>query len=134
MRLHSIFQRGWTGCTALPAVYANSLRNIFIAVTIRTGAFYIYDDGGNGDTPASDVLQDYIDSGLVVYKDSSATAGDKTQQLNQYTHCLNNYKRFHRWMAFIDVDEFIVLADQNISIPEMMKRYANLPGVGGVLL
>jgi Glycosyltransferase family 92 len=98
-----------------------------------TGAIYVYDDGGSGDTPASDVLQDHIDSGLVVYADTSATAGDKTQQLNQYTHCLNNYKRFHRWMAFIDVDEFIVLADETMSIPAMLKQY-NRPGLGGVLL
>eukprot|EP00953_Heterococcus_sp_UTEX-ZZ885_P020540 11494-Heterococcus_DN1.PRE.4 len=85
--------------------------------------FYIYDDGGNGDTPANHVLQDYIDANIVVYHDVSGTGSSTSQQLSVYNDCINSYKKHHKWMAFIDVDEFIVVPDQKATIPSTLQRF-----------
>ena len=78
--------------------------------------FYIYD---NESTDGSkDILGPYIKRGVVEYKYWS---GSK-QQLAVYDNCLANYRFSSRWIAFIDLDEFIVpLKDK--SIPEFLKRY-----------
>jgi hypothetical protein len=96
--------------------------------------FYVYDDGGDGHNPASRVLQDHIDSGLVKYTNASGSKlKGMEQQLAQFAHCLDHYKRYHKWLAFIDPDEFIVVADQRATIPTILQQFDG-PGIGGVVL
>jgi Glycosyltransferase family 92 len=92
--------------------------------------FYIYDDGGGGVTPASDVLQDYIQAGVVVYKDVHQTIHRKGSQIRKYQRCLDQTRHRHKWLAFIDVDEFIVIDDSSKTIPEMLGNYTQYGGVG----
>jgi Glycosyltransferase family 92 len=79
------------------------------------------------------VLQDYIDANIVVYHDVSGTGSSTSQQLSVYNDCINSYKKHHKWIAFIDVDEFIVVPDQKATIPSTLQRF-DRPGVGGVVL
>jgi Glycosyltransferase family 92 len=89
--------------------------------------FYIYDDGFAGPTPAGAVLQPLMDSGLVVIED---THKHSKQQLANYQRCLVSHRHQHQWLAFLDVDEFIVIDQKKVSIPLMLSNYTQYGGVG----
>jgi Glycosyltransferase family 92 len=89
--------------------------------------FYVYDDGAQSSTPASAVLQDLIDSGVVVIID---TSGTPKKQMENYQHCIDDHRHEHQWLGFIDADEFIVVDDQSLIIPDMLKDYEQYGGVG----
>eukprot|EP00953_Heterococcus_sp_UTEX-ZZ885_P039395 20192-Heterococcus_DN1.PRE.3 len=89
--------------------------------------FYVYDDGGTGPTPACDVLQDLIEKGVVLYKD---THKHPKRQLANYQRCLTSHRHQHQWLAFLDVDEFIVIDEEKVSIPLMLSNYKQYGGVG----
>lgn len=84
--------------------------------------FYIYDNESTDDTKA--VLQPYIDDGMVEY---TYFPGSK-RQLPAYDDCLTRHRFDTRWIAFIDIDEFIVpLKDRNIT--EFLQRMEGFPAV-----
>ncbi len=78
--------------------------------------FYIYDNGSTDDTKS--VLEPYINRGVVDYKYWPGTR----MQLAAYDDCLENHRFETRWLAFIDLDEFIVPL-KDASIPEFLKRF-----------
>ena len=47
-----------------------------------------------------------------------------TKQIEAYNLCIAQYKKKHKWCAFIDCDEFIVLK-KHININEFLKEYDN---------
>ena len=84
--------------------------------------FYVYD---NESTDCiKDVLKPYIESGLVEY---TYFPGFK-KQLAAYDDCLKKHRFDTRWIAFIDLDEFIVPIKDN-SIPQFLNRFENFPAV-----
>ncbi|MCH5246746.1 MAG: glycosyltransferase family 92 protein [Muribaculaceae bacterium] len=76
--------------------------------------FYIYDNESTDNT--KDVLQPYIDSGLVDY----VYWPGSRQQLAVYDDCFNRHRFETRWLAVIDLDEFIVPV-RDKSIPDFLK-------------
>ncbi|MBR5465976.1 MAG: glycosyltransferase family 92 protein [Bacteroidaceae bacterium] len=64
--------------------------------------FYIYDNNSSDNT--KEVLEPYIKSGLVEYIFWPGTK----QQLPAYDDCFERHRLESRWMAIIDLDEFIV--------------------------
>lgn len=84
--------------------------------------FYIYDNGSSDST--RQVLQPYIESGLVEY----IYFPGYRMQLAAYDDCLENHRYDSRWIAFIDIDEFIVPITDS-SIPVFLKRFENFPVV-----
>ena len=64
--------------------------------------FYIYDNESTDNT--KEILQPYMDSGIVEY---TYRKGAK-QQLPVYADCLERFRFDTEWIAFIDLDEFIV--------------------------
>ncbi len=78
--------------------------------------FYIYDNGSTDDT--REVLEPYIQRGIVDYKYWPG----RRMQLAAYDDCLENHRFESRWIAFIDLDEFIVPLKDS-SIPEFLKRF-----------
>lgn len=78
--------------------------------------FYIYDNESSDGT--REILQPYIDSGVVEYK---YWPGHR-RQLAAYDDCLDHYRLASRWIAFIDLDEFIVPI-KDASIPAFLKRF-----------
>lgn len=84
--------------------------------------FYIYDNESSDGT--REILEPYIQKGVVVYK---YWPGYR-RQLAAYDDCLENYRFDSRWIAFIDLDEFIVPV-KDASIPEFLKRFENFAGV-----
>ena len=67
---------------------------------------YIYDNESPDDT--KEVLEPYIESGKVVY----CLIKGRGRQLDAYNDAIEKYAYRTKYMAFIDVDEFIVLEDE----------------------
>lgn len=76
--------------------------------------FYIYDNESSDST--KEILKPYIDSGLVEYTFVEGIG----KQLEVYDRCLENHRLECRWLAFIDIDEFIVPVKDK-SIPDFLK-------------
>ena len=51
-------------------------------------------------------------------------------QLWAYDECIARHRREHRWMAFIDVDEFLLLRDPSVhSLPALLSQYEDEVGL-----
>ena len=72
--------------------------HILVGVT----KFYLYDNDSTDNT--KEILKPYIKRGIVEYKYFPG----KAQQQNAYIHCLNKHSQHTKWLAIIDLDEFIV--------------------------
>jgi len=84
--------------------------------------FYIYDNGSTDDTRL--ILQPYIDKGVVEYIDFPG----HRMQLAAYDDCLRRHRFDTRWLAFIDLDEFIVPVKDD-SVTAFLKRCEDAPAV-----
>ena len=85
--------------------------------------FYFYDNGSTDNT--REVLEPYIKEGLVVYNYCEG----KAMQIPAYADALYKYKNQTRWMAIIDLDEYIVPVEKD-NIPDFLKDYEAFGGVG----
>lgn len=84
--------------------------------------FYVYDNGSNDNTRA--ILDPYIKRGIVDY---TYFPGDR-KQIAAYDDCFGKHRYETRWLAMIDMDEFIVpLKEKNI--PEFLKKNEEYPVV-----
>ena len=91
----------------------------------RFGAskIYIFDD--NSSTPMISEFSDLVESGLVEYHFlQTFEHASKRAQLYVYDRCIRDYAKRHRFIAFIDADEFIILRDTTAKdIPTFLKPY-----------
>lgn len=83
--------------------------------------FYIYDNESSDNT--REILAPYIESGLVEY---TYFPGDR-MQLAAYDDCFEKHRLEARWIAVIDLDEFIVPVKQTIF--DFLKRLESFPVV-----
>ena len=88
--------------------------------------FYIYDNDSTDHL--YEKLKGYIDRRIVTYIRWTGEA----QQLRAYNDALNNYKYDTKYMAFIDIDEFLVpILDKNL--PDIVDEIFNeIDYVGGI--
>lgn len=84
--------------------------------------FYIYDNESTDGT--RQVLEPYIASGLVEYRYFPGYHC----QLAAYDDCLEKYRFEVRWLAIIDLDEFIVPI-KDYAIPTFLQRFEKFPVV-----
>ena len=84
--------------------------------------FYIYDNESSDET--REVLQPYVDSGVVEY----VWFPGYRMQLAAYDDCLRRHRTDARWLAFIDLDEFIVPVKDG-SIIDFLRRFEDFPAV-----
>ena len=84
--------------------------------------FHIYDNGSTDGT--KDILRPYIEEGVVEY---TYFPGFK-KQLEAYDDCLKRHRFDTRWIAFIDIDEFIVPIKDK-SLPEFLARFEGASAV-----
>ena len=88
--------------------------------------FYIYDNESPDNL--KEVLQPYINDGLVTYKFYPG----KARQYEAYNEAVQEYRFFCRYMAFIDADEFI-FPQNNKSVPEVVDEILEkYPSAGGL--
>lgn len=105
----------------------------------RLGAnkIYVVDDGSS--QPLFSSLKEYIDNGVVEYTYRSQyysmllyivkhVINVQNSQMTTYEYCLKQYGKFNKFLAFIDVDEFIVLSNSS-SIPSILKQYEDYGGL-----
>lgn len=85
--------------------------------------FVLYDN--NSVIPAKQTLKTYVGKGIVEVIDCPIT---NTPQVKAYTHCLYNMHNHTRWIAYIDIDEFIILKKHN-DICSFLDTYKNFAGV-----
>lgn len=95
------------------------------------GRFYVYDD--NSKPSLQPALQSHINSGLVTYHALGASYREThpAPQNSVYDQCIIDYSLRHRFLAFIDLDEFLFLRDPNISsLPQLLREYEGYGGLG----
>jgi hypothetical protein len=80
--------------------------------------FYVYDN--ESDDNGKEVLKPYIDSGLVTY----LFFPGKNMQDAAYEHCCKHFKNETKWLAVLDLDEFIVLK-QSKNLREFMAEFSD---------
>jgi hypothetical protein len=84
--------------------------------------FYLYDNFSTDNF--RDVLAPYIAAGLVTLTTWPVPVG----QVSAYAHCIDRHWRDARWIALIDIDEFL-FSEQQVEIPDIIDRYRDLPGL-----
>lgn len=84
--------------------------------------FYIYDNGSTDCT--KEVLEPLIESGVIEY---TYFPGHR-KQLAAYDNCLDKHRFDTRWLAFIDLDEFIVPVKDD-TITEFLSRFEYVSAV-----
>ncbi len=84
--------------------------------------FHMYNNFSTDDYQS--VLQPWIDRGLVTLYDWPMKAG----QMQAYADCLERVKNKTRWLAFIDIDEFL-FSPGTRDIRQVLKQYEDLTGV-----
>ncbi len=86
------------------------------------GKFYIYDNESTDSTRK--VLAPYIEQGIVDYK---YWPGHR-MQIAAYDHCMEHHRFESRWIAFIDIDEFIVPV-KDAKATDFLKRMESFSAV-----
>lgn len=96
----------------------------WISFHLGVGAthFYLYNNFSTDDF--REVLAPWIERGIVTLTDWPRQVG----QLSAYRHCLARARRECRWLAFIDIDEFL-FSPGTIDIRPVLAGYADLPGL-----
>ena len=90
---------------------------------IGVDRFYFYDNGSSDNT--KDVLEPYINNGTVIYK----YIPGKRLQIPVYQDAILKAKNKTKWLAIIDLDEFIVPTEKD-NIKDFLVDYESYPGVG----
>jgi Glycosyltransferase family 92 len=108
------------------AIYKDEARNLreWVAFHRVVGVehFYLY----NNDSADAhlEALSPYIDEGVVEVCDWSLFPG----QIQAYEDCLKKHADESRWIAFIDLDEFL-FSPTGRPVPEVLRDYEEFPGV-----
>ena len=85
--------------------------------------FYLYDNNSVDDH--REQLAPYVDEGIVVPHDWPLSPG----QLQAYEHALGAYREESRWIAFLDLDEFLFSPEKR-PLPEVLAGYERWPALG----
>lgn len=91
-------------------------------VAVGAGHFYLYDNYSTDNF--RQVLEPWIARGTVTLIDWPKPVG----QLAAYRNCIRRTRRIHRWVAFLDVDEFL-FSPRATDIRDILRRYEDLPGI-----
>lgn len=85
---------------------------------------WVFDN--NSTISIKEVLKDYIKAGIVEVHDIKLT---ENQQLSAYATFLKHFKDQARWVAFIDIDEYINIKSTS-DITEYLDNFIDYPAVG----
>jgi hypothetical protein len=84
--------------------------------------FFLYNNLSEDDH--REVLDPYIDAGLVTLHDWPLDPGLR----QAFDHCIQEHREDARWIAFIDIDEFL-FSPLGVPLPEVLSDYEDAPGV-----
>jgi Glycosyltransferase family 92 len=86
--------------------------------------FFLYDNGSRDHH--LEVLAPYVERGIVVLHEWPASPLD---QRDVYEACLRDHREDARWVAFIDIDEFL-FSPAGDGVAELLRDFERWPGVG----
>jgi hypothetical protein len=97
--------------------------------------FYLYNNLSEDDY--EDVLAPYVDAGIVQLRDWENQVFDRETleqagapgQCAAYHDCIERHTQAARWVAFIDVDEFLFSPTLR-PVSDVLREYEAFPGVG----
>lgn len=92
-------------------------------ILVGVERFYIFDNGSTDNT--RNMLQPYIDRGIVIYIDYPG----KAAQINAYNDALRLAGKNTKWLAFVDADEFIVPVKED-NVKSVLKEFEDEPSLG----
>jgi hypothetical protein len=84
--------------------------------------FFIYDNESTDNL--REFLEPYIRNGMVEYHFFPG----KRRQVNVYNDAVRRYKYASFWLAFIDIDEFLVPVSTK-NLPEFLRDFEDVPGI-----
>lgn len=84
--------------------------------------FFLYNNESTDDH--MEVLRPYIDEGVVVWEDFPGFP----PQLKCYQHVIDTRREGARWIAVIDIDEFL-FSPTGRPVPEILRDFEDYPGV-----
>lgn len=84
--------------------------------------FFLYNNRSTDDH--LEVLAPYIEEGTVVWQDWPMFPG----QRECYQTCVEDHREDARWIAFIDIDEFL-FSPTGRPLPELLRDFEDRPGV-----
>ena len=84
--------------------------------------FYLYNHSSEDEH--REVLAPYIDAGTVVVHDWPVFPG----QIQAYEDCLKRRRDESRWIAFIDLDEFL-FSPVGSTVPDILREFERFPGL-----
>jgi hypothetical protein len=109
------------------AIYRNEARNLAEWIEfhrlVGVERFFLYDNRSADDH--AEVLAPYVEDGTVVVHDWPLYPG----QVESYNRCLEEHRCDSRWIAFLDVDEFM-FSPGGLSVSQVLTDYEEFPGVG----
>ena len=117
-------------CVKDEARYIEEWVRFHRAVGIRH--FYIYDNGSTDETRA--ILSDLLDADTLTIipwagrMTDAATGAPLNGQVIVFAHAILNFGGAYRWMAFIDVDEFL-LPKEGRTVEEALEAVGDFPNV-----
>lgn len=85
--------------------------------------FFLYDHESTDSS--REVLAPYVAEGTVVLHDWPVQPG----LLEAYDDCLERHRGDARWIAFMDIDEFL-FSPTGAPVPEVLRPFEDLPGLG----
>ena len=94
----------------------------------RMGVTKIYMFDHNSTYPMLNYISNYVVSDLVDYVYLDFHHFKKHPQIEIYNQCLKKYGHMHKFIAFIDSDEYIVVPDKR-PIPAVLTAYEQYGGV-----
>jgi hypothetical protein len=95
---------------------------------VGVGRFILYNNFSEDDHRK--VLAPYIEEQIVTLVEWPRPFFPiKDGMMEALRHCLREYGRHCRWMAFLDIDEFL-FSPTGIALPELLVEYENYPGIG----
>ena len=87
---------------------------------------YLYDNGSVDNT--ADALRPYVDSGFVTWIPWVRFERNTHVQKQAYAHALCTFGPQWRWMAFLDIDEFLFPVEE-ASLQSILPAYEDLPAI-----
>src|SRR5690349_3747787 len=111
---------------AVCAVFRDEARYLAEWVTFHrlqgVERFYLYDNRSSDDWRSE--LEPEIEAGIVEVQHWPF----EPAQLGAYQHCLEHHRDDARWIAFIDLDEFL-FSPTGRPLPEILRKFDTHPGV-----
>lgn len=89
------------------------------------GADHVYLYNNRSTDDSREILSPYVEEGLVTVRDWEPHPG----QGPAYDDCLQRHRTESRWIAFIDLDEFL-FSPAGRPLPELLRSYERWPAVG----